>query len=99
MGGRLSMPTTQTRRGFLTGLSLAGAAGLLRAPPALAAGGSLETTAVRLVNDGSTCFAPEYVAEDLLRAEGFIDIRYVDIRGAVDLAAAQAEGVARGAID
>ena len=36
------MPMTQTRRRFLTTLSLAGAAGLLREPPSLAAEGTLE---------------------------------------------------------
>ena len=69
----------QNRRRFLTALSLAGAVGLLRAPPALTAEGALETTSVRLVNDGSICIAPEYAAEDLLRAEGFTDIRYLRV--------------------
>ena len=45
------MPTMQTRRRFLTTLSLAGAAGLVRAPPALAAEAPLETTTVRLVQE------------------------------------------------
>jgi NitT/TauT family transport system substrate-binding protein len=73
------MPLTQTRRRFLATLSLAGAAGLARAPRVLAAEGALETTTVRLVNDGSICIAPEYAAEDLLRAEGFTDIRYLPV--------------------
>ena len=38
------MSMTQSRRHFLTSLSLAGAAGFLRVPPALAAEGALETT-------------------------------------------------------
>ena len=38
------MPRTQTRRRFLTTLSLAGAAGLLGAPAAAAAEDALETT-------------------------------------------------------
>ena len=45
------MPMTQTRRRFLTTLSMAGAAGLVR--PAAAAEGPLETTTVRLVSDRS----------------------------------------------
>jgi NitT/TauT family transport system substrate-binding protein len=61
----------------------------------LAAEGALETTTVRLVNDGSICIAPEYAAEDLLRAEGFTDIRYPDIHGT----AAETEAITRGAID
>ena len=88
------MSTTQTRRRFLTTLSLAGAAGVPRLDPARAAEGALETTTVRLVNDGSICIAPEYAAEDLLRAEGFTDIRYLEIA-----ATAQVEAVGRGAID
>jgi NitT/TauT family transport system substrate-binding protein len=72
------MPVTQTRRRFLTTLSLAGAAGIVRPPRALAAEGALETTTVRLVNDRSICIAPVFVADELLRAEGFTDVRYVD---------------------
>src|SRR5262245_49427050 len=92
------MRITQTRRRFLTTLSAAGAAGLLRAPPAPAAEGSLETSTVRLVNDGSICIAPEYVAEDLLRAEGFTDIRYPRVVGG-NAEIAQDDMVARGEID
>src|SRR5215472_10639447 len=73
------MSTTQTRRQFLTTLSLTGAAGLVR--PAAAAEPPLETTTVRLVNDTSICIAPEYMAEELLRAEGFTDIRYIEAPG------------------
>jgi NitT/TauT family transport system substrate-binding protein len=72
------MPIIQTRRRFLTTLSLAGAASLVRAPPALGAEGSLETTSVRIVKIPGICVAPQYVAEELLRAEGFTDVRYVD---------------------
>jgi NitT/TauT family transport system substrate-binding protein len=72
------MAATQTRRSFLTTLSLAGAACLLRPAPVLAAEGALETTAVRLAKIGSICIAPQHIAEELLRAEGFTDIRYVE---------------------
>jgi len=75
------MPLIQTRRRFLTTLSLAGAPALIRPPRALAAEDALETTTVRLVNDRSICIAPEYMAEELLRAEGFTDIRYVEAPG------------------
>jgi NitT/TauT family transport system substrate-binding protein len=71
------MSITQTRRRFLATLSLAGAAGLVQGPPALAAEGSLETTTVRLAKNEGICIAPQYVADELLRAEGFTDIRYV----------------------
>jgi NitT/TauT family transport system substrate-binding protein len=72
------MPTTQTRRLFLTTVSAAGAAGLFRAPQALAAEGFLETTSVRLPKFLSVCVSPQYAAEEMLRAEGFTDVRYVD---------------------
>jgi NitT/TauT family transport system substrate-binding protein len=72
------MAIAQTRRQFLTTLSLAGAAGLLHAPPSRAAEGALETTTVRIAKIGAICLAPQYVSEELLRAEGFTDIRYVE---------------------
>jgi NitT/TauT family transport system substrate-binding protein len=68
----------QTRRRFLTTLSVAGGAVLLGARPAPAAEGALETTTVRLARNPGICIAPQYVAEELLRAEGFTDIRYVE---------------------
>jgi NitT/TauT family transport system substrate-binding protein len=71
------MPIIQNRRQFLTTLSLAGAASLVRAPPSPAAEGSLETTTVRLAKNEGICIAPQYIADELLRAEGFTDIRYV----------------------
>jgi NitT/TauT family transport system substrate-binding protein len=67
----------QTRRRFLAALSLAGASDLLHAPRSSAAEGPLETTAIRLGKNSGICIAPQYVAEELLRAEGFTDVRYV----------------------
>src|SRR6516165_9690268 len=79
------MARTQTRRRFLTTLSLAGAAGLLRVPPASADEEAPETTTVRLTKIANVCFAPQYIADALLRAEGFTDIRYVEVvPGAAD---------------
>jgi NitT/TauT family transport system substrate-binding protein len=72
------MSIIQTRRQFLTAMSVAGAAGFVRAPPALAAEGQLETTTVRLVRDPGICLAPQYAAEELLRAEGLSDVRYLE---------------------
>ena len=63
----------QTRRRFLTTLSLAGAAGLLRAPPSLAAEGALETTRIRIAKIGAICLAPQYAGE------GFTEIHYVEV--------------------
>jgi NitT/TauT family transport system substrate-binding protein len=83
------MSQTQTRRRFLTTLSLAGAAGFVHASPMLAAEGTLETTTVRIVKESGICIAPQYVAEELLRAEGFTDVRYVEAR---DTSAGIADG-------
>jgi NitT/TauT family transport system substrate-binding protein len=71
------MSQIQTRRRFINTVALAVAGGILRAPGALAAEGALETTTVRLSKDESICIAPAFVAEDLLHAEGFTDVRYV----------------------
>jgi ABC-type nitrate/sulfonate/bicarbonate transport system substrate-binding protein len=38
----------------------------------------LETTTVRIAQQPGICIAPQYVAAELLRAEGFTDVRYVD---------------------
>jgi NitT/TauT family transport system substrate-binding protein len=88
------MVMMQTRRRILATLVLAGGAGVLRAPGALAAEGPLETTSVRLVNDRSICIAPEYVADELLRTEGFTDIRYVEAPGSQ-----QVDALVRGELD
>jgi NitT/TauT family transport system substrate-binding protein len=72
------MTMIHTRRQFLTTLSLfAGGACLLRAAPSSAAEGALETTAIRIPATPAICLAPQFVAEELLRAEGFTDIRFV----------------------
>ena len=71
------MPIVSSRRDFLTGLSLAGAAGVLGARGLLAAEEPLETTTVRLTSASGICVAPQYLAGELLRADGFTDIRFV----------------------
>ena len=66
--------TAQTRREFLTTLSLAGAAGFAGALPLQAAEGPPEITTVRFVKIPGDCLAPQYIGEELLRGEGFTDI-------------------------
>jgi NitT/TauT family transport system substrate-binding protein len=78
------MPIMQTRRRVLATLALGGAAGLVHIPRSSAEEG-LETTTVRLSKNGSICVAPEYVAEELLRAEGFTDVRYVTLANPSDV--------------
>ena len=84
------MTLMQTRRRFLRTLSLAGTAGLGLAPRAFATEGPLETTTVRISNDLAICEAPLKIAEELLRAEGFTDVRYADTTS-VDVSAAIAQ--------
>src|SRR5262245_59313193 len=72
------MSMMQTRRRFLTTASLAGAAGTARVPKVHAKEGPLETTTVRITKNAGICLAPQYVADRLLAAEGFTDVRYVD---------------------
>src|SRR5215472_10791454 len=90
------MTSTLTRRRFLKTIPLAGAAGFVSPMAAMAAEEPLETTTIRLPKTPSICIAPSYAAEELLRAEGFTDIRYVELPTAT---ASPIEAVARGAID
>jgi NitT/TauT family transport system substrate-binding protein len=94
------MSMTQTRRRFLTTLSMAGAAGLVRAPPSLAGEGTLETTAVRFAKFPGLCIAPQYIVGELLRAEGFTEISYEDVNKRLSsLAAAVARDEADFSLD
>jgi NitT/TauT family transport system substrate-binding protein len=89
------MLITQTRRRFLSTLSLAGAAGLGLAQRALAAEGPLEITTVRLLRTPAICHAPQFVAEQLLYAEGFSEVRFIDAPSTVEVN----DAIARGRID
>src|SRR6266436_4376242 len=85
------MPMIQTRRRFLAGAAAAGTAGV---PDLRAAEGALETTTVRLLKFPGICIAPQYIAEELLRAEGFTEIRYVDAGPTVELSVRVGRGEA-----
>jgi NitT/TauT family transport system substrate-binding protein len=74
----------QSRRQFLTNAAIAGAAGLGGVGTwgkAEAAEPPPEITAIRFERDSVTCIAPQ-VFEELLQAEGFTEIHYVDVTGA-----------------
>jgi NitT/TauT family transport system substrate-binding protein len=88
------MQIAQTRRYFLSGAALAGAATL--AARRGSAEPAPETSSVRLLKIPVICFAPLYVCQELLRAEGFTDIQYVDSAPA---SAAIAEGFAENKFD
>ena len=80
------MQIFQTRRDFLASLSAAGAAGVLSAQGSLADEAPPETSTVLIGGDPpGICIAPQYIAEGLLRAEGFTQIRYLSAPGSVPL--------------
>jgi NitT/TauT family transport system substrate-binding protein len=84
-----------SRRQFLGGLTLAGTAGLLGLRPrSVAAEVPPETTRLRLVQIPSICQAPSYVAEELLRSEGFTEVHYLKKAGTADIETALASGEA-----
>jgi len=86
------MQSTQSRRLFLSTLSSAGVAGLMGAAASWAEEGPPETTTVRLAKIAGICIAPQYVADELLRAEGFTDISFVATEAGVPAALALAHG-------
>jgi NitT/TauT family transport system substrate-binding protein len=81
------------RRRFLSGLTLVGTAGLLGLGPRQAnAEPPPETTILRLDQRPSICVAPQYMAEELLRSEGFTEVRYSKIQRPQEIEAALASG-------
>lgn len=91
------MPITLNRRHILAGLpalvaGLHATPGNAEPPP--------ETRTVRFVDfPGGGCIAPQYVAEGLLRGEGFTDFRYVPVGGAPTGSALIADNEADFALD
>jgi len=67
-----------SRREFLGAAALASAGALLGSPTdGFAAEPPPETKSIRIVQVASTCFAPQYLAEELLRADGFSEVQYI----------------------
>jgi NitT/TauT family transport system substrate-binding protein len=101
------MQLIQNRRDFLASVSSAAAASALGSRSSLAAEPPPETTTVRIRLDPGVvklvdqdvenpiCLAPKYVADELLRAEGFTDVRYIAVQGG----SAYTQAFARGDID
>ncbi len=84
-----------TRRDFVQFGALAGAAGLFGVDrEALGAEPPPETTRLRIAEIPSTCRSPEYIAEPLLRMEGFTDVQYNRVAGTVGVERALASGEA-----
>ena len=84
-----------SRRRFISATAIAGPGALLGLPP-VAAGAEPppETTRLRIPWVPSTCRAPEWAAEDLLRAEGFTDVQYLMKDSTEGMARALASGEA-----
>ena len=106
------MASTQSRRRFVTNAAVAGAAGFGalgavnrgNGGKSLAAEPPPEITTIRLERDPVLCIAPQAV-EELLRAEGFTDIRYIDLtserirRAEADNMGGLSGMIARGEVD
>lgn len=84
-----------TRRDFLSTAALAATGAVLGLHSGSAAAEpALDTTKLRLVRTTSICQAPQYVAEELLRGEGFTDIQYVTKSSPGEIGKALASGEA-----
>jgi NitT/TauT family transport system substrate-binding protein len=84
-----------TRRCLVAGLAAAALSPASLRTRATAAEPPPETTRIRLVKIGAICMSPMFVAEELLRAEGFSDVQYVP-SGTLDEAE---QAVAKGEVD
>ena len=73
------MQSAQTRRRLLATLSSAAAASAFGGARISAQDAPPETTTIRLGKIPGICIAPQYIAEELLRIEGFSEVRYVDL--------------------
>jgi NitT/TauT family transport system substrate-binding protein len=82
-----------SRRKFVHDLALAGAAGALGyGRELLAAERAPETNRLRIAHVPGNCYAPQYAADDMLRAEGFTELRYVKVTGSEQVYPALASG-------
>ena len=71
-----------SRRAVVGGMAAAAAGYGVFRPDASVADAPPETTTIRLIRDRAfpvLCYAPQYVAEQFLRLEGFTDIQYVSL--------------------
>jgi len=84
-----------SRRKFLSATALAGTGAMLGWPSELsAAEPPPETKRIRLIRITSTCHTPQYLAEDLLRGEGFANVEYITRASSADVSPALAAGEA-----
>jgi len=73
-----SRTTRWGRRNFLTQASVVGATAMLGLNAVARADPPPETKKIRLVKIPAICLAPEYIAEEFLRLEGFSEVEYVE---------------------
>jgi NitT/TauT family transport system substrate-binding protein len=88
------MQMIKSRRDFLASVSSAAAMALIGVRNAVAQDAPPETTTIRLIKNAGICVAPQYVADELLHAEGFTDIQHVMRSPDV-----MAEAIGRGEVD
>jgi NitT/TauT family transport system substrate-binding protein len=85
-----------SRRKFLQGVTLAGTGGLFGLHARrVAAEPPPETTTLTLVQISGLCVAPQYIAEELLWAEGFTAVQYMKQEGNVEVVRALSSGEAQ----
>jgi NitT/TauT family transport system substrate-binding protein len=83
------------RREFLEYLTLTGTAAVLGLKSQVAAAEPPpEITKIRLIRIPGICISPQYVAEDLLKGEGFTDVQYVRTQAGTEAATVCARGQA-----
>jgi NitT/TauT family transport system substrate-binding protein len=80
------------RRVFLARAAALGAASLLPLPRIASAEPPPEITRIRFMHAPSICTAPQYVAEQLLRSEGFSDVSYMRAGSTAEFAESVADG-------
>lgn len=80
-----------SRRSFLANTSALGAASLLGFSRTAAAEPPPETRTLKLVQIPTICQAPQYIAEELLKSEGF-EVQYVQKQGGKGIESALASG-------
>src|SRR5262252_6432094 len=88
-GHRLALPQRaqegaegMRRREFLRTTAVGAAIGCsITRPRSTAAEPPPETTTVRIIDFGVGCMAPQMVADDLLKADGFTAVEYVKVKG------------------
>jgi len=88
------MGPPQTRRQFLSTLSLAGATALFGVCPTALADEPPETRTIRFAKNASICVFPQFYLQETLRAEGFSEIGYIEASAVRTL-----EPIARGTAD